>query len=336
MTSRDRVLRTLEFKSPDRIPVNLGVTRAARLALGRDLDKLLERIPPDVARIIGPFDYGFIEASYRPGGFTDDWGSKWEVLQAGLMGHVKEPFFADFSRIETYRPPIDDFKKAWAENLPRLKEEINRARAKGLFILAGDLTLFERMQFLRGMEMLFMDLVRGDERLFRLKAAVKEFYLVYLEEWLKLDIDAINFGDDWGTQQNLLISPRQWRELFKPEYQDLIGLVKAAGKKTLFRTNGMIRTIFPDLIELGLDAVKAQIWCMDVTELGREFAGKITFWGEINRQITIPHGTPEEIKEAAARMIECYYREGGLVGYGELNSDTPLANVEALLTSWNR
>lgn len=335
MNGWERVTRTLEFTGPDRIPVNLGVTHAARLSLGGDLDRLLQAHPSEVARIAGPFDYGFNREAYRPGGFVDEWGSGWEVLQAGLMGHVKAPVFSDFSRIDDYTPPVRAFKKAWAENLPRLEKEISRARGQGRFILAADVTLFERMQFLRGMDRLFMDLVKGDERVFRLKALVREFYQGLLEEWLKLDIDAVNFGDDWGTQQNMLISPAMWRELFRPEYEDLFGQVKAAGKKILFRSNGHIRAILPDLVEIGMDAVRAQIWCMDVPELGREFAGEITFWGEISRQDTIPYGSPQDIRAVADKMKDIFFRNGGLIGYGELNSDTPLANAEALLTVWN-
>ena len=87
---------------------------------------------------------------------------------------------------------------------------------------------------------------------------------------------------------------------------------------------------------MGVDAINSQLWCMGVEKVAREFAGKITFWGEISRQNTLPHGTPEDVKQAARTMIQALHvNGGGLIGESEINRDVPLANVEAFYTAWD-
>ena len=192
------------------------------------------------------------------------------------------------------------------------------------------------MQYLRGTENLYCDIALDEEEMYKMISYVMDFERIYVEKWLELDIDAIGFGDDWGSQISLLISPDKWREIFKPLYKELIDTIKSAGKKVFFHSDGYIYDLYPEFIELGVDAVNSQLWCMGVEKIAEKFAGKITFWGEISRQTTLPKGTPEEIAECA-EMLKKFLQVngGGLIGQSELNKDVPLENVEALLNVWD-
>ena len=135
----------------------------------------------------------------------------------------------------------------------------------------------------------------------------------------------------------MFIPPGMWRAFFKPAYAELFRICKEAGKFIFFHSDGYILEIIEDFIELGVDALNCQVWCMGPEVLGEKFRGRITFWGEINRQFTLPHGTPDDIRAAAAKMKEHLATPaGGLIGQGEIDGLTPLENVEALLTAWNR
>ena len=132
---------------------------------------------------------------------------------------------------------------------------------------------FERMQFLRGSENLYMDLASGHAEVFRLRDLVHEFFLREIELWTKTDVDAISFMDDWGSQERLLISPEMWREIFKPLYVEYVDLIHGAGKDVFFHSDGHISAIIPDLIEIGVDALNSQLFCMDIEEIGRRYQG---------------------------------------------------------------
>ena len=171
---------------------------------------------------------------------------------------------------------------------------------------------------------------------YRLRNLVHDYNMRELECWLRYDLDAIVFSDDWGSQWQLLIPPRVWRAFFAPCYEEMFARVHEAGKLVFFHSDGYILEVIEDLIALGVDALNSQIWCMGVEELGERFRGRICFWGELDRQYTLPYGTPEDIRAAARKMKQHLETpEGGLIGQGEAGVDVPLENIEAMLSCWH-
>lgn len=335
MDSRERVMRTLEFNHPDRIPLDLWILPATRMEYGEQLEAILETHERDIASFTGPFDHGYTKEYYERGMFRDPWGCVWTNIQPGIIGEVKNPVFEEYDEIDTYVAPTEQFVKEWDANKETLAGQIGEAREKGKFIIGGWISIFERLQYLRGTENLYCDIALEEEDMDKLVEIVMGFQRVYLKKWLEMDIDAVAFGDDWGSQRSLLISPNQWRHIFKPLYQELIDMIKAAGKKVFFHSDGCIMDLYPEFIEMGVDALNSQLWCMDIEKIAENYAGKITFWGEISRQTTLPHGTPKEIREHAEIMKKLLHKNGGLIGESEVNRDVPLKNIETVLEVWN-
>jgi uroporphyrinogen decarboxylase len=338
MNSKERVIKTLEFKNPDRIAVDLWVLPATKLKYGEAFDKMLDKYDTDIVQFSGPLDLSFDPRAYMQGSYTDLWGSKWSNLQAGIVGEVKEPVIADadIEKIDSYVPPIQKFKEMWSDNRPKLDMQIKTAADNKKFIIGGWISIFERMQFLRGTENLYCDIAEHNEELLKISEHVSSFYKSYLKAWLETDVDGIAFGDDWGSQRALLISPDMWRQYFKPIYQELFDMVKAKGKYVFFHSDGNIMDIYQEFIDMGVDAINSQIWCMGVENVAEKFAGKITFWGEISRQDILPMGTTDDIRAAAEKMKKyLFINGGGLIGQSETGKDVPIENIEALLTSWN-
>lgn len=96
---------------------------------------------------------------------------------------------------------------------------------------------------------------------------IHQHHLRELEFWVKTDVDGIQFMDDWGAQDQLLIPPTIWRDLFKPMYRDYCGLAHAHGKLTFMHSDGHISEIYPDLVEVGVGALNSQLFCMDLADL---------------------------------------------------------------------
>ena len=116
-------------------------------------------------------------------------------------------------------------------------------------------------------------------------------YLKEVELWANTEVDAINLMDDWGTQSGLLVSPDIFRNIFKPMYREYIEIAKRYNKYVFFHSDGYITEVIPDLIEVGVDALNSQVFCMGTKELGERFRGKVTFWGEVDRQQCLPYGS---------------------------------------------
>jgi hypothetical protein len=160
------------------------------------------------------------------------------------------------------------------------------------------------------------------------------FYCELLEKWAKTDVDALNMMDDWGTQRDLLIHPDMWTEIFKPLYRDYINIAHRAGKKMFMHSDGHTLAIYPHLIELGLDAFNSQIFCMGIDNL-LPFKGKITFWGEVDRQHLLPEGTTQDIHQAIAKVRDALWQDGGCIAQCEFGAGAKPENVRQVFASWN-
>ena len=297
-----------------------------------ELDALLQRFPSD---LVGPeFKYGPGERQqgipYVVGSYADEWGCVWHVGEPGVVGEVKEPPLADWSALAHFEPPYEILEEADFSQVNRSYSETDR------FVLAWTTVRpFERMQFLRGSEALYMDLGYETAEMLQLRDMVHEFFLRELEMWVKTDVDGIEFMDDWGAQRTLLISPKQWRSLFKPLYKDYCDLIHSAGKFAFFHSDGHITDIYPDLIEIGVDAVNSQLFCMDIEELGRRFRGQITFWGEICRQDILPFGTPDDVRAAVRRVrVALDDGRGGVFAQCEWGIGVSAENVATVFETW--
>jgi len=336
MDSRERVFRCLEFRKPDRAPRNLWALPWVSQYAAEARKALLKDFPEDfigAGGVLGPSDRVRGERARR-GTSVDEWGCMFECKEDGVIGEVNRPPLADWSALDRFRPPWEMVERANWGAVGRA-QEANLAGPRKFMLCGTSLRPFERMQFLRGSENLFVDLAYGTAQLRRLRDMIHEFNMKELAGWVKTDCDGLSFMDDWGSQTNLLISPKMWRETFKPLYKDYCDAIRAAEKKIFFHSDGHIAAIYEDLVELGVDAVNSQLFCMDIEELGRRFRGRITFWGEIDRQWVLPFGTVEDVRRAVGRVRRALDGgTGGVIAECEWGVRTPPENVRAVFEAW--
>ena len=335
MTSKERVLAALNFKKPDTIPLNLWFHQATKDRYGSQLTAITGKHPNDIDLIAGPGDRNFYKESTTKGEYTDTWGSSWLVLADGMVGEVKNPGLQELSNIDKYHYPLDWLDEEWKKYDSAIEEKIRQSREKGKFVVGAKVEPFQRMQFIRGTENLFFDIGMKEKELYRFVERTTDYFIEYLDYWLDKDVDGIFFTEDWGSQISLLISPKDFREIFKPAYKTLIDKIKSKGKKIFFHSDGYVFDLYSEWIDLGVDAINSQLWIMDIEKIGAEFAGKICFWGEIDRQHVLAFKGPAEIRECARKMKECLtVNGGGLIGQSVAGVDVSLENIEALCTCW--
>ena len=100
-------------------------------------------------------------------------------------------------------------------------------------------------------------------------------------------------------------------------------------------SDGHISAIYEDLIEIGVDAVNSQLFCMDIEDIGRRFRGRITFWGEIDRQQVLPFGSVDDVTNAVARVRRALdHGNGGVIAQCEWGKNNPAENIRAVFDAW--
>jgi uroporphyrinogen decarboxylase len=333
MTSRERVLAALEHRTPDRAPRDLWVLPYVTLFRRAERDALLQRFPTDFAspEISPGSDDRDLEKLSRAGTYTDEWGSVWHVAEPGVVGEVKGPVLEDWGTLARFTPPWDFLRSRDWDHINRMCEGSDK------FLLSGVCARpFERLQFLRGTENLYIDLAYDSAEVRTLIEMVREYYREDVTLWSRSAVDGVTLMDDWGSNTSLLIRPDMWRAVFKPIYKEFCDIIHGAGKKVFFHSDGNIEAIYGDLIEVGVDALNSQLFCMNIEELGKLYRGKITFWGEIDRQRVLPYGTREEVHAAVQRVRAALDDgTGGVIAQCEWGKDNSRENVEAVYEAWS-
>jgi uroporphyrinogen decarboxylase len=166
-----------------------------------------------------------------------------------------------------------------------------------------------------------MDLVAEPEQVEALLDALMERHLAVLEKACRAvgDVaDVIRFGDDLGTNGGPFMSPKLYRQFFKPRHQVLCDYVhRRTPMKTFLHSCGSIRALLPDLIEAGFDVINpVQTSCrgMEPEALKHDFGSQICFWGGgCDTKSVLPKATPEEVKDHVRRRLEIFQPGGGFV-----------------------
>ena len=336
-TSRERVRRCLTFENPDRVPRDLWTLPWFTSRYPEALAELRRRFPSDLG---GPGNV------YRPspratgdmfavGTRVDEWGCEFVNIQAGVHGEVRDPVLPELRNWKTVKPPYETLP----ENPETARERVRRdcGNSDAFMLANGCPRPWERYQFLRGSEAAMLDIMDPGAEALGLLKTIHEFDMRELEFWASTHVDALRFMDDWGAQRQLLIPPPVWRELFKPLYKAYCDLAHAHGKFIFMHSDGHIAEILDDLVEIGVDALNSQLFCMDMADVAARAKGNLTFWGEIDRQHVLSAADPRIGREAVRRVARHLYdTRGGVMAQLEAGPGANPNTVLAIFEEWEK
>jgi uroporphyrinogen decarboxylase len=200
---------------------------------------------------------------------------------------------------------------------------------------------FERAYAMQGMETFLLNMAMdGDfarEFMERIAKHCKELMGPFLAE-LGDNVDIIKIGDDLGTQESLMISPKMYREILKPIHADFISFIKArTNAKVLFHSDGDVEPLIDDFVEIGVDIlnpIQTSAGSMsNLPELKKRHGKKIVFCGGIDSHRILPFGTPADVRQEVKRVIEILGPGGGFMigAVHTVMNDVPPENVLAMV-----
>jgi uroporphyrinogen decarboxylase len=123
------------------------------------------------------------------------------------------------------------------------------------------------------------------------------------------DADVFFFGNDFGTQLDLLISPEMFERFVLPGMKRLVNVAKKYNKKVLLHSCGSIYRVIPKLIEIGVDGLhplQARARGMEAESLAREYKNDIAFVGGVDTQQLLVTGTPQEVRDEVHRLRDVF------------------------------
>ena len=335
MTLREIVLDQIHHRDTPAVPYTLPFEEdvGARLDAHYGGPAWRQRLQPYITsvRAVDTDPKTPIDARYM----RDPYGGIWR--QDMRPWHLETPPLATPSFDGYTFPTPESFFRPAEKERARAICAANRGKS---FVVAGlGWGLFERSWNLRGFENALMDAVSEPEFFAEMLDRLMNLYLQFVEYTCDLPVDGVLFGDDWGDQRGVILGPARWREFLKPRWARIFAAVHARGKITMCHSCGSVASIVPDLIEIGLDvleSVQAEAADMSPYALKRKYGDKITFWGGLGSQSTIPHGTPQTIRDEVRRLKREMAKGGGyiLAPAKPMQPETPTANAVAMVEAF--
>jgi uroporphyrinogen decarboxylase len=328
MTPRERMLATIRYQHPDRIPVVYHPSPAGLHVHGERLRDLFRRYPSD--NMIS-FDATPDPSSINDQGRyheirRDEWGTTWEFLIFGLQGHPRSYPLASWADGRDFIfPPLPD-----AGSLAQSRQQFRKA---DYLEIAGWISIFEKLHALMPIEQVLMDLATGEADLLKFLDRLVGYWLDVIHSYIEQGVDVIQFGDDWGTQTGQLVSTGLFRSVFIPRYKVLFDAIRKAGRHIFFHSCGQLKDILPEIVGLGIDGLWPQLSVYDddyLIHLCRE--NTMALYIHPDRQRLIPLGTPAEIDRRIRHYADRFHAiGGGGIFYIEIENDAPFENVQALI-----
>jgi len=338
LSERENYLRTVRFEGGEWIPMSVSISGASWAQWKEEMEEVVLR-HPTIFRGFRKGQVDFENMQYGPKHregeyYTDEWGCVWYSAIGGIEGQVIGHPLEDWGKLEGYRPPHPLPKSgAEAERWERRRREIREAKERGELTSGGveHGFLLMRLTYLRGFENLMLDIATGDPRLPRLIEMLVEHNKAIVDEYLRMGVDQMTFGEDLGTQTASVISPKHFREWMLPAYQRLMQRCRRAGTLVYLHSDGYIMELMDLFIEAGVDIINPQDLCNGIDALAREVKGRMCIALDVDRQRVVPFGTRREIKELIKEeVMKLGSPRGGLTMVCGIYPPTPPENVDAL------
>lgn len=367
LTSRERVVRTINHQEPDRVPLNMALTVDIHDRLRKHLG-----LPPDTGKGMGVWtnvspsmdllDAMKIDiyssglnppANWSPppsedGLLYDEWGiGREKVLREDgsyYFEMVSHPLAgATLQDIESFPWP-DPLDPGRTDGLRKKIERIRSETDKAILMKFSN-SIWEQSWWLYGMQDWLLGMASNPEIPLAIMDRVTEIAVKKMEMGLDCVGDLVDIvrlsGEDLGTQLNPMISPKMFHEMVRPRFERLWNTAKKKlavinpDAKLMLHSCGNVRPFIPTWMEMGLDIldpIQPRANGMAPQGLKEDFGAKLVFHGGIDLQYTLPFGTPDEVSVEVKRYIEALAPGGGYIVAPAHNvqSDVPPANLVAI------
>lgn len=365
MSHRQRVATALNHQEPDAVPMDLGtggntspvpevyqrlthllkfpykfkpVPHIMRLATVDE--RILQYLDIDTRPIYMNTSQVGVRPCLETGHFYDEWGVKWHEYDLGGVLYrevaenpLQDATLDDLERYPWWPDPLDPSRYAGLETYAQ------KMFTQSDYALVGCPafnSVWERAYFLCGFQRMLEALLNEPEfvhAVFRkITDLIKQSLDIYLAQVGRV-IQLVKMGDDLGAQDNSLISPRIYRQTIQPYHRELFQFIHTHSPARVFlHSCGSVYNLLPDLIDAGveiLNPVQVSAKNMDSQGLKRDFGDRLSFWGAIDTQHVLPHGSTTDVAAEVRRRITDLAPGGGyiLAPVHNLQADVPPENI---------
>ncbi len=341
MTYKENYLKTVNFDTPDYIPMDFHIN--ASCFNNYDQDSLLELI--ENHKLLFPnfnkeveFKPRYANCSRKEKPYLDDFSCLWQTAEDGITGTVvKHPLY-DWEDFKDYKSPDPEICMGIGEiNWNEVEDKVKNT--------PGDLHIgglrhghtFLQLCDIRGFENLIFDMVDEEPRLWELIELIENFNMHIINKYVNFKVDVMSYAEDLGMQIGPMLSPEHFVKYIKPSYTRLIKPAKETGIKIHMHSDGDIRTLVDDIIGAGVDIINLQDLVNGIDWIADKFRNKTCVELDIDRQNITVFGNERDIDELIRDSVtKIGTKQGGLMMIYGLYPGVPLKNIKSLMDSMER
>lgn len=255
--------------------------------------------------------------------------------------YVPPAVMVESTRLEDFENyPMPDFDAPY--RIEGMAEQARKLLDAGLCLVGPlETTIFEVAWQIRGYERLMMDFHENPDIADCLLDRITKLSVYRARQYARHGADLIRLGDDVGMEDRLMMSPAVWRRFLKGRLASVIAAARQEKPDILicYHSDGFVEPILGDLIEIGVDVLNpVQPECMDPAKLKRQYGDRLSFWGTIGIQHTLPFGTPADVEAEVRTRIETVGKGGGLLlsPTHVLAPEVPHENIRAMVAAMRK
>ena len=344
MTNRENFFHIINGGAPEKIPFTLYMCESLhekfKAKYGTEDYDSVFKIPFKSIGILPskyPIDYSSFFAQDEIDYF-DEYGVGYKKGSVAHFARFISPMKNYTTTAQVRSFPMSDFLADYrwdglAERIAALKKDDKIVIGSGPAI-----QIFEPAWYLRGMENFLCDMLDNEEIAEACLDRIAELKYEVARRFALAGADVIIYGDDVGTERGMMMAPETWRKWLKPRLKKAIAAAKEANPKALcyYHTDGDVRLILDELLECGIDILNpVQPECMDPVEIYNQYHERVSLWGCIGTQTTMPFGTVSDVKRKTEELINLCRKSGRLILAPThlLEPEVPLENVEAFVNA---
>jgi uroporphyrinogen decarboxylase len=318
MNSKERVIKTLNFEKPDRVPFNFWMDRRLMQQYDKEFGNNF-RINHYGADVIESFARLDFSGGLTGGKSVEKDGSWW-----GVEPSLKD--WADAGKIIMPDPTEDKVYENIKKNLHDYPDKAILVNIPGPFTM---------MHGYRLMDNLFYDVYEHPEELHKLIKKVMDVQNAVIKNTVKLPITAVYFQDDIASSSGLMFSLPMIQEFVFDYFREGVELAKKAGKHVLFHSDGNVTEILDSLIKMGIHAVNPlQPDFNDFDEFHKKYHKKLAVYGALDNTKIIPNGTISDIQKHVRNAFEILGSDGGLImSTHDIPIHCPRENLDVMVSS---
>jgi uroporphyrinogen decarboxylase len=113
-------------------------------------------------------------------------------------------------------------------------------------------------------------------------------------------IDGFFFGNDFGTQRDLILAPELFDQFVLPWFRKFTAQAHRRGYQVILHSCGSIYRVIDRLIDAGINCLhplQAKAANMNAEKLAAEFGGRISFLGGVDTQDVLVNASPATVKQ---------------------------------------